>query len=325
MTTAVGVERATYKGWDAWKLISGPLELAVVPQVGGRIMGISWRGHDLSFAQPEREGQIENVAAVSNVRARKREMGFPLWGGDKTWTGPQDRWTDAVPFLDLDSGPYEFCVEREDRESTIIRMISPVCRETGVQIERFVHVSSRAPMWVVTHRLRNASPSTVEWALWDVTMVRRPGQVYLPTNPSSQYSDGVKTFAHEGESVGVRDSVVRKLESLRIIACDAPRAFKFGVDAPEGWMLGVLEVSPGTLVGYRKSVTVHDGKPYPHDCTAEVYNSDRYSYFEMEILGPMVRLRPGEEFELDEYQTLIDVARWPQSEAEVREYLERQP
>ena len=90
-------------------------------------------------------------------------------------------------------------------------------------------------------------------------------------------------------------------------------------------MLGVLEVSPGTLVGYRKSVTVHDGKPYPHGCTAEVYNSDRYAYFEMEILGPVVRLPPGEEFELDEHQTLFDVARWPQSEAEVREYLEGQP
>ena len=41
--------------------------------------------------------------------------------------------------------------------------------------------------------------------------------------------------------------------------------------------------------------------------------------------GPVVRLRPGEEFELDEHQALVDVTRWPESEAEVREYLERQP
>jgi len=75
----------------------------LVPQVGGRIMGIRWRGHDLSFTQPELEGQVVDVAAVENPSAKKREMGFPLWGGDKTWLAPQTRWTEGAPFLDLDT------------------------------------------------------------------------------------------------------------------------------------------------------------------------------------------------------------------------------
>ena len=35
------------------------------------------------------------------------QLGFVLWGGDKTWLAPQDRWTDGDPFLDLDSGAYD--------------------------------------------------------------------------------------------------------------------------------------------------------------------------------------------------------------------------
>jgi hypothetical protein len=43
----VALKQRSYKGWDAWFLQRGPLELALVPQVGGRIMGMIWQGHDL--------------------------------------------------------------------------------------------------------------------------------------------------------------------------------------------------------------------------------------------------------------------------------------
>ena len=52
-------------------------------EVGGRIMGIRWRGHDLSFTQPGLEGQVVDVAAVENLSAKKREMGFPLGAATK--------------------------------------------------------------------------------------------------------------------------------------------------------------------------------------------------------------------------------------------------
>ncbi|MEE9152982.1 MAG: hypothetical protein V3U42_02740, partial [candidate division NC10 bacterium] len=97
-----------------------------------------------------------------------------------------------------------------------------------------------------------------------------------------------------------------------------PKAFKFGVDAKEGWMLAILNVAGIGLVGYRKQVPVYRDKPYGHGCIAEVYNSDRYSYFEMEIHGPVVSLRPGESFEIEERQILFDLPHWPQSEEEVR-------
>jgi len=300
---------------------SGPLELILIPQVGGRIMGMVWRDHNLSFTQPEREGHVEDLSAIQDLHAKKREMGFPLWGGDKTWLAPQTRWTDGVPLLDLDSGHYDLTIEQDGPEVVVVRMTSPICRETGIQITRTVTMSSEAQKWIVTHRLFNAGSNETQWGVWDVNMVLKPGQVYLPRGAGSRYPQGVKTFTEEGESVNVRNTMVGELESLAVIRCTDPKAFKFGVDAQEGWMLAVLEVAGLGLVGYRKQVPMYPDKPYGHGCVAEVYNSDRYPYFEMEIHGPVVSLKPGEGFELEERQAVFDLSRWPQSEDEVQQHL----
>jgi hypothetical protein len=245
-------------------------------------------------------------------------MGFPLWGGDKTWLAPQTRWTDGVPFLDLDSGAYDLTVERDGPDAAVVRMTSQVCRETGIQITRTVTVSSGSQDWIVTHQLINRSSSEVQWGVWDVNMVLKPGKVYLPSNVDSPYPDGVKTFDEEGESIQVRGKAVGKLGNLAVIHCTDTKAFKFGVDAKEGWMLGILNVAGMGLVGYRKQVPAYPDKQYGHGCIAEVYNSDRYPYFEMEIHSPVVSLRPGESFEIEERQSLVDLPHWPQSEKEVR-------
>ncbi|MFQ5848920.1 MAG: hypothetical protein ACE5IQ_14760 [Candidatus Methylomirabilales bacterium] len=285
-------------------------------------MGILWRGDNLSFTQPEREGRVEDLSAVRDLRARKREMGFPLWGGDKTWLAPQTRWTDGVPFLDLDSGPYALEVEQAGPERAVARMTSRVCRETGVQVRRTVTLAAGTHEWIVTHRLLNSSSMTVHWGVWDVNMVLRPGKVFLPRRTDSPYPNGVKTFAGEGESAQVREAVVGELGNLAVIDCRESKAFKFGVDAQEGWMLAVLHVPGLGLTGYRKQVPVYRDKPYGHGCIAEVYNSDRYPYFEMEIHGPVTALKPNETFELEERQALFDLSRWPQSEDEVRQHLD---
>ena len=250
-TAIVALSKGRHKGWESVHLSREPLELVLVPQVGGRIMGMLWRGHNLSFTQPEREGQIEDLSNLTDLGVKKRAMGFPLWGGDKTWVAPQTCWTEGVPFLDLDSGPYDLVIEKEGPDVVIVRMTSRRCRETGVEITRIVNVPVGTNQWSVTHRIRNRSTHDVQWGIWDVHMILRPGRVYLPRNPASAFPRGIKTFAEEGESTAVRGKVVSEQGSLVVLTCEGAQAFKFGVDATEGWMLAVLEVD-GRLVGYRR-------------------------------------------------------------------------
>lgn len=76
----ITLKEAKHKGWDAWRLQRGRLELILVPQVGGRIMGMIWRGHDLSFTQPEREGQVKDVSSVQDIPCYETRPGISTVG-----------------------------------------------------------------------------------------------------------------------------------------------------------------------------------------------------------------------------------------------------
>ena len=315
MAAAIQVGEGSYLGWRALWLRGPEFALALVPEVGGRIMGVEWRGQQLAFANPDLAGQVEDVAAVSDVRARKRALGFVLWGGDKTWLAPQTHWADDMPFLDLDSGAYEVSIETAPAGSAAVRLTSPVCRESGMQIERRIRVAPGEPGWQVTHRLRNCSSRTVAWAPWIVAMFRRPAHVFLPTRADSAYPDGVKTFAEEGESRDVRSDVVACVGDAVCIDCTGNRHFKFGTDAVVGTAFAVLDVPGHGRVGIRKQVPTFHPRPYAHGCVAEVFNSPQYPYFELEMHGPVVELAPGESFALEETAQLEDVPDWPVSGA----------
>lgn len=304
---AIRLERGEYLGWRALWLRGAEFALALVPEVGGRIMGVEWRGRQLAFANPDLAGRVEDVAAAPDARARKRALGLLLWGGDKTWLAPQSRWTDGAPFLDLDCGAYQVGTEAAPAGSAAVRLTSPVCRESGVQIERRIRVAAGAPGWQVTHRLHNRSPQPVAWAPWIVAMYRRPAQVFLPTRAGSAYADGVKTYPEEGESRHIRGDVVARVGDAARIDCSGNRRFKFGTDAAVGSALAVLDVAGLGRVGIRKHVPTFPALPYAHGCVAEVFNSEQYPYFELEMHGPLVELAPGESFALEETVRLEEV------------------
>jgi hypothetical protein len=321
INSAIAVRQADYRGWDAWWLERGPLTLILVPQVGGRIMGLHWHGHALAFVNDELAGRVEDVAAVSDVRTRKRELGFLLWGGDKTWLAPQTHWTDALPFLDLDSGAYSIDFDHSEPHTLIVRMTSPICRETGIQLTRTLRLSETPSAWTLTHRMQNRSDRTTEWALWDVDMIRRPAQVFLPRRTDSAYPDGVKTFANEGESTTIRDTVVRYYGAMVAVDCTTAHKFKFGVDAEYGSIFAVLDVPGLGPVGYRKHYPTFHPQPYGHGCVAEVFNASLYDYLELESHGPVVALQPGESVELNIHRELFDLPAKLQNSEQIEAYL----
>jgi len=312
------IHATTYRGWDALRVEQGPLTLILVPQLGGRIMSVVWKGRELSFVNPECQGRLPDVASVADVHQAKQRSGFVLWGGDKTWLAPQDRWTDGDPFLDLDSGAYEFSI---DRPSGTVSMLSPVCRETGVQIERSLALGTKTGTWSVASRLINASQDVVVWAPWDVDMMLRPATVFLPTSASSVFPRGVRTFDNEGVSTSVRDEVVHFVEDIAVVSCQHAVKFKYGVDAALGRILAVLEAGDLGFVGYRKSVPTFHPQPYGHGCVLEIFNASAYSYIEMEVHGPVVSLQPGESFTLEVESALFGLDAMPTTPASIREGL----
>ena len=319
---AVTLEPGLVHGWDGWWIRRPPLELGLVPQVGGRLMSMRWRGHELSFIHPDHAGRRVPVAGV-NPGARKRALGFVHWGGDKTWLAPQEEWPDALPFLDLDSGAYAIDLARRDADGVRVTLRSPECRELGVQLTRTLYVPAEGDEFEVVHALVNVSTAPVMRGLWDVHQVCGPGIAYVPRRRAgSAFRDGVKAYPAEGDSEAARADVVRLMDGVVAIDCRTPRWFKFGVDADEGWALGIVE-TPGGLVGYVKEVPVIAGAAYGHGCVVEVYGCPHHPYFELEAHGPVTTLAPGASTTLVERRRVFDVDAWPSSERAVRSLVAR--
>ena len=312
------IRSAPFRRWDAVWIEKGPLTLILVPQVGGRIMSVCWHGRELAFVNPAYQGRVDDIAAITDLHEYKRRAGFLLWGGDKTWLAPQDRWTDGVPFVDLDSGAYELALDRTTGAAT---MTSPVCRETGVQVERRLELGDHPGTWRITHTLRNRSEQIVSWAPWDVDMMLRPATVFLPTRTGSPYPRGVRTFDHEGVSTTVRNEVVSFLDDIAVISCRRPLRFKYGVDADPGRLLAVLEAGDRGLVGYRKSVPTYYPRPDGHGCALEVFNAPGLPYLELELHGPLAGLQPGETFSVPTDAALFDLDALPSTAAAAQEDL----
>jgi len=318
MNHAVTLREVVYKGWAAWSISSGALELVLVPQVGGRIMGLRWHDDELFFTQPERQGVVAHFDRADDVLSQKHALGFPLWGGDKTWIAPQSHWNAASPYLDLDSGPYELEIVAASSDRVTVRMNSDVCRETGLRVTRTVTVRAASNSFTVVHELENAGLAPRQAEIWDVAMVTSPGAVYLPTWRDSSFPEGVKTYASEGRSAEVRAAVLEHRGGYAVVSCRDRVAFKFGVDGLEGWIAAVIQLPDGRLVGYGKSVPVFPDLPYSHGCVAEVYQSAGYGYLEMELHGPTVTLRPGDRFAIEERNSIGNVATWPSTLSSVQ-------
>ncbi len=237
--TQVSLEQRDYHGWPAYFLRRGDLELAITPSIGGRIMRVAWRGHDLAYSNPSYHGRALDLHNFPDPRAAKREFGLRRYGGDHTWLAPQSRWSDGLPFLDLDSGPYTAEVEESTEHDVRLTVTSPVDRETGMQVIRTVRLSAARAGFEVTHTLRNVSGKLAQWAIWDVFHLRRPGRVYLPRRKGSRFPAGVKSFDGAGNSPDARDSALKTAGPIAIVDCSADAAFKLGVDADQGWVLAL--------------------------------------------------------------------------------------
>ncbi len=277
-----------WNGRDSYAAGSNSLEWTVTPELGGRITSLVFDGEEVLFTMPELRARELDVAAAPDVRARKRELDWLLWGGDKTWLAPQEGWTDALPFLDLDSGRYSPRVA-----GSAIEVTSPICRETGVQITRAISLDDRGRIRI-DQQMRNGSDNPVAWGLWGVTQVEGSGVAVLPIRPDSEFDGGIKPYPNEGRSPEIMDRYIRRARDVAFIQCRQAEQFKYGSDSREGWILGLLDRRPDQWLAFLKTFPTENSSPYPHTSTIEVFDSPSYPYFELETHSPLRRLAPGE-------------------------------
>ena len=283
-----------FKGWPAWVLRQGPLTLSVVPGVGARLMGIAHGGRELCFTHPDLEGRTFDGDA-QQWHALCGEWGFPLWGGGKTWVGPESAWPGGAPQRDLDSLPWQVSSTWCDAHSMGIALQSPVCSASGLQLTRRLTLPARCAsgtwQWTMDHSICNAGRVPVRCGVWDVLMLLRPARVRVPlptpcTRPVIAALPGKKSLAALRAQGTLHDSATQA-----VLHCTQGDEFKCGFASSDGCI--EVDFGPGAP-RYTRHSPIDAGLPYAHGLPLEVFNAPVLNYFEVETHSPLHTLQPGE-------------------------------
>ena len=287
-----------YCGWNAIVLRQGPLELYIVPQIGGRLMGIRYCGQELCFINPGLAGVIPQLDGQP-WQELCQEWAFPLWGGGKTWVAPESEWPGGAPQRDLDSGPYRVLHTWVEPTAMGVEMESSVCRQSGLQIRRRIELRAGKNSWTVLHGLTNRSVTARRCGIWDVLMFRRPGivTVLLDRGANVHGHDAVRIHEEKCSAKTVRSAGLLASDPAKVrVRCEQALQYKLGFEHVTGEIWVDLPMAQG-VCRYRRFCEVSLAARYAHRQPVEVFNAPKLPYLEIETHGAYCRLAPGESVE----------------------------
>jgi hypothetical protein len=268
-------------GWTGFELTSGDLTVGLTPSIGGRIMSLTYLGHELLYVDSNHAGETFNHLLWNDLAQTKKELGFRVWGGDKTWIAPQSSWLLGSPPLDLDAAPYSLSEEGDE-----VVMTSPICRETGLQVIRRIKLDK--DKLHLTEELHNRSTKAVQKGIWNVTQVKRPCWFEIPTQPGA-----FRSYHHEDQTLPPFIDDLTPKEGKLKVDCSLGNLFKIGGMPSKGVLKIYLSIGDSAIC-WEKKFSYEPTAKYAHKSAVEVFNSSSYAYAEIEIHAPFKVLQPNE-------------------------------
>jgi hypothetical protein len=206
---------------------------------------------------------------------------YHLWGGHRLWHAPE-----AMPrsYIPDDAG---LAVEEWPGGA---RLSGPVEVATGIRKQIEIQLDPSAPALTLTHRLENAGIWAVELAPWAITQLPLGGMVVLPQTVGPLDAANLLPNRQLVLWPYARWDDPRLVlgEDFILIRPEARPPFKLGYLNRRGWA-GYLR--DGVFLLKRFALPGADAYP-DFGCNVESYCNP---YFvELESLGPLSRLEPGE-------------------------------
>ncbi len=272
------LERLSYRGWqNAYKLSNGVIELIVTADVGPRIVfyGFS-NGENLFHEVDEDAGNIGGAE-------------FRLYGGHRIWVSPEVERT-YYP----DNAPVKVSEHGNAVRFTAPREESPPGTNLEKQLE--IELGQTGSEVRVTHRITNHDNESTKLAVWAPTMMRAGGRAILPLSRRMAMD---KDHYMPVEMLGIwsytdfADPRWKLGTSYIQLQQSANPAGRFkeqmcGIYNSSGW--GAY-FSDGYL--FIKRAAVISAAQYPDfGCNFEVFTNPEF--LELETLGPVVELHPGD-------------------------------
>jgi hypothetical protein len=293
----VTVEEVEYKGWKHnLRISNGDAELIVTLDVGPRI---------ISYKLKDGKNVFKNF---EEQMGKSGEKDWQIRGGLRLWVGPED----VTRTYFSDNGPvkYEEAPNKYKGQDAIV--FTPTSeKEYGIQKELEVQLAPRGSGVRLVYHITNISDKPTDLAAW-LPSVMAPGGVEIiplpahhphpgpvkPETKPSDYGPGLTMVLWPYfDFTDKRWSLGSKYITLRQDNKKGPT--KLGFNHRLGWV-GYL--NSGTL--FVKRFEYKEGAKYPDDgCNYETFSNEQF--LEMESLGPVTTLKPGEKVELVETWDLV--------------------
>lgn len=278
----VTVEKTEYKGWsNCYRVSNGEIEAVVTADVGPRIIRFGFVGGQNLFKEyPEQLGKTG-------------EKSFQLRGGDRVWKSPEDQATWA---------PDNVAVAVQVTPTGLIAR-APVEPETGLQKELEIRMASTGTQAMVFHRITNRAASPVEFAPWALTMMAQGGTAVAAFPPRGKHPENLAPtnplvmWAYTDLS-DPRWKFTKKYLMLRQDPNNS-EAQKLGLFNQDTWAAYILHGE-----AFIKRTAADPMKRYPDfGSSFEVFTNNEF--LEVETLGPLSRVTPGQTVEQVEHWGLF--------------------
>ena len=309
------IQSITYQGWPAEQLSNQWLTLTIVPQLGGRVMQVTFAGHPYLFVNPRLTGKHFPPLSPADK---------PTWynyGGDKIWPMPEGTQDDQHwpgPISDaLDDGDYAFRILSQDSNCSV-RLEGPPEPKTGLQYTREIAIDSDSPQISFHAVMKNISTRDIRWSVQSVTQYdtadpqdpkdfNRDFWAFTPVHPQSAYLDGfhVRSGLADDPSFAVKNKLftLHWLYLQNEVWLDSPVGWLAVVDAHAGFAMverftfqkNAEYPGKATVIFYKNGPSLEmnkDGMPFINASSPE----DRLHYMEVEINSPIVNLKPSETY-----------------------------
>jgi len=303
----VTIERVNYRGWPGAIVMSnGRVNAVVVPSVG-RVMQFGFAGEERIFWEnPELGGR----GALNGDWAATEWVNL---GGDKAWPSPEADWSKWThrkgwrPPAAFDGLPCGATVEADGS----VLLTSEVDPAYGIRVMRRVRLHPRNAVMTIQTVFEKIAGEPVKAGVWVITQLREPVGVYVPFPAASVF--GAQGWMSLGK--GTPPSL-RVQQGLLSLTRDRSAPYKIGSDS--GALLWIGQ-SASLLIDSSRE----EGSEYPDKgSSVEIYTSaDPLAYIEMETLGPLATLKPGDRIERSNRYTLFPRSH-PTADAEARAILE---
>ena len=286
----VSIQRTNYHGWPgAYVMSNGKVNAMIVPAIG-RVMQFGFVGEEGVFWE-NRGLDGREVDGQLVVWAAKEWVNF---GGDKTWPSPEADWSIFTgrkswrPPLAFDGLPAAVQI----KGSTLI-LSTPNDPFYGVRAHRQIQLHASKPVMTITTTYERIEGLPAKIGVWVITQLKEPVGVFALLPKKSAFPDGYKLLSQ------VVPPSLKIEKSLLSLVRNPKTAHKIGLDGDS--LLWVGESHTLRI----DSPRVRNAEYPDQGSSAEIYtNPDPLQYIELETLGPLRVMKPGDKIHRSNTYTL---------------------